>query len=321
MTRETIYLAALLHDIGKFWQRADENGSAASKILSAATKNNEGLYCPQYNGRYSHKHVLWTAEFLDLHRKFFERLIEPDQFEAFFKASVKHHAPDKDDGHSAAADRTILESMFGADWLSNHAVAVSGTYGLNKNTFNTASDAVMDATWSERGGWIPADRDWSAAVELVFKRWLATLQAGGDVFVKEGGQSDFTAKLVTRLQEEYPGINPQKRIHVVQHSDWNENMTTPEALTYTRANTNYIRIRDANRYLRRKGPVESFETAATQHPVFSQAWRAAFDYFSPSQLLDFSDTGELMHILGMGEMGIDEFRMRFLDDKKMPNMP
>jgi hypothetical protein len=234
------------------------------------------------------------------------------------------HAPDKDDGHSAAADRTILESMFGAEWLSNHAVAVSGTYGLNKNTFNTASDAVMDATWSERGGWIPADRDWSAAVELVFKRWLATLQAGGDVFVKEGGQSDFTAELVKRLQEKYPGIDRQKRIHVVQHSDWNENMTTPEALAYTRANTNYIRIRDANRYLRRKGgaeAVESFEAAATQHPLFSMSWRAAFDYFSPSQLLDFSDTGELMHILGLGEMGIDEFRMRFLDDKKVPNKP
>jgi hypothetical protein len=228
------------------------------------------------------------------------------------------HAPDKDDGHSAAADRTILESMFGADWLSNHAVAVSGTYGLNKNKFNTESDAVMDATWSERGGWIPADRDWSAAVELVLKRWVATLQAGGDVFVKEGGQSDFTAELVKRLRERYPGIDPQKRIHVVQHSDWNENMTTPEALTYTRASTNYIRIRDANRYLRRKGPVESFETAAAQHPLFSQAWRAAFDYFSPAQLLDFSDTGELMYILGLVEMGIDEFRIRFLDDKKVP---
>lgn len=225
------------------------------------------------------------------------------------------HAPDKDDGHSTAADRTILESMFGAEWLSNHAVAVSGTYGLNKNKFNTESDAVMDATWNERGGWIPADRDWSAAVEIVFKRWIATLQAGGDVFVKEGGQSDFTAELVRRLRERHPDIDTQMRIHVVQHSDWNENMTSPKELTYTRANTNYIRIRDANRYLRRKGAVESFETAATQHPLFAQAWRSAFHYFSPAELLDFSDTGELMHILGLGEMGIDEFRIRFLDAK------
>lgn len=97
MNRETIYLAALLHDIGKFWQRADEHGAPSSKILSAATKHNEGLYCPQFNGKYSHKHVLWTAEFLDRHRAFFETAIGKDNFEPFFKASVNHHKPDQDD--------------------------------------------------------------------------------------------------------------------------------------------------------------------------------------------------------------------------------
>lgn len=117
MNRETIYLAALLHDIGKFWQRADESGTASSKILSASTKRNEGLYCPQYNGRYSHKHVLWTAEFLDRHRQFFESALGgSEHFEAFFKASVKHHAPDRDDvyqlivqkadHYASGADRT-----------------------------------------------------------------------------------------------------------------------------------------------------------------------------------------------------------------------
>ena len=27
------------------------------------------------------------------------------------------HAPDRDDGHSAAADRTLLEALYGACWL------------------------------------------------------------------------------------------------------------------------------------------------------------------------------------------------------------
>jgi CRISPR-associated protein Csm1 len=49
MKRETIYLSALLHDIGKFWQRADKGGANSSSILSTATKNNIGDYCPQYN--------------------------------------------------------------------------------------------------------------------------------------------------------------------------------------------------------------------------------------------------------------------------------
>jgi len=63
--RDKIYLAALLHDIGKFYQRADVAGVANSKILCESIKNSESVYCPQFNGNYSHKHVLWTAQFID----------------------------------------------------------------------------------------------------------------------------------------------------------------------------------------------------------------------------------------------------------------
>ncbi|MBK8656803.1 MAG: type III-A CRISPR-associated protein Cas10/Csm1 [Haliscomenobacter sp.] len=97
MKRETIFLAALLHDIGKFWQRADEHGTTSSRILSPNTKDNVGIYCPQFNGQYSHKHVLWTAEFLDQNKTSFRTALGDDHFESFFKAAVKHHAPDQDD--------------------------------------------------------------------------------------------------------------------------------------------------------------------------------------------------------------------------------
>ena len=63
--RDKIYLAALLHDIGKFYQRADIAGVSNSKVLSESIKNSESVYCPQFNGNYSHKHVLWTAQFID----------------------------------------------------------------------------------------------------------------------------------------------------------------------------------------------------------------------------------------------------------------
>lgn len=62
--REHIYLAALLHDIGKFYQRADTGGVSTSKFLKDFCKE-ESSFCPQYEGRYSHKHVLWTAQFID----------------------------------------------------------------------------------------------------------------------------------------------------------------------------------------------------------------------------------------------------------------
>ena len=64
------------------------------------------------------------------------------------------HAPDKDDGQSAAADRTILETMFGIDWIKMHVVAVSGAYGKNAADFNINSNAVMDTAWNDCGGWL-----------------------------------------------------------------------------------------------------------------------------------------------------------------------
>lgn len=36
--RDKIYLGALLHDIGKFYQRADPDGVAKSKLLSSSVK-------------------------------------------------------------------------------------------------------------------------------------------------------------------------------------------------------------------------------------------------------------------------------------------
>ena len=74
------------------------------------------------------------------------------------------HAPDKDDGHSTAADRTILESLYGRDWIKRHVVAVSGTYGKNARTFNSKSDTVMDATWNDCGGWLPCRKTVSTSL-------------------------------------------------------------------------------------------------------------------------------------------------------------
>jgi hypothetical protein len=226
------------------------------------------------------------------------------------------HAPDKDDGHSAAADRTMLQTHFDADWIKRHVVAVSGAYGRNKKTFNRASDRVMNAAFNDLGGWLAAHDEWDKAVAALVQRWGKTLSAGGDVWVKEGGQSDITAEVVRIIQEKLPNIDTARRIRVIQHGKWNEVQTHEDALAYVRKHTAYVRIRNANNYLNAKGGNERFEKAAVNHAVFGAAWRAAFEYYSPRHRLDFSDTGELMHILGVGEIGIDEFRRKYLDLKK-----
>lgn len=223
------------------------------------------------------------------------------------------HAPDKDDGQSAAADRTVLESLFGAAWLGGRVVAVSGAYGKNRRRFNPDSDAVMDAAWNDAGGWIAAHGAWDAAAAKLTARWLETLDAGGAVWVKEGGQSDLTAEAIKRVKVQRPDLDVKARVRVVQHSDWNEDQTTETALRYVKDAARYIRIRDANAYLNVKGGDAAFVEAAIGHPRFGPVWQAAFAYYPPSQRLDFSDTGELLAILGLGELGIEAFRARFLD--------
>ena len=214
------------------------------------------------------------------------------------------HAPDRDDGQSAAADRTLLQSTVG----TSRAIAVSGAHGRNGGSFNPASDNVMNAAWP--GQWTAAHGNREAAVASLAQRWGATLRSGGDIWVKEGGQSDLTAAVVAQIKTQQPDVNTKERIHVVQHGEWNEAQTTPSALQYVRAETDYIRIPNANSYL--KGPRdEAFVQAAVNHPVHGSYWQAAFDYYP--NIIDFSDTGELMYILGLGQIGIDEFRARYLD--------
>jgi CubicO group peptidase (beta-lactamase class C family) len=222
------------------------------------------------------------------------------------------HAPDRDDGHSAAADRTLLEVLYGACWLERHVVAVSGAYGWLGLTFRTDSDAVMDAAWGDRGGWLDAHRDRERAVAALSARWERVLDAGGDIWVKEGGSSDVTADVLRRIRAERPEIDARQRVHVVQHGNFNEWLTWLRAILYTRKETDYRRIPNANAYLNVAGGDPEFESAATSHPVFGPAWRAAFEYYDPRRRLDFSDTGELLHILGLGRVGLHEFGQRFL---------
>jgi CRISPR-associated protein Csm1 len=64
--REHIYLAALLHDIGKFYQRADKRFSDRQNNLSEYSKKLAEDICPMNtHGRFGYQHVVWTNEFLE----------------------------------------------------------------------------------------------------------------------------------------------------------------------------------------------------------------------------------------------------------------
>lgn len=75
--KERIYLAALLHDIGKFYQRADTGSVQTSKYLKEHGKD-ESMFCPKYGNRYTHKHVLWTVQFIEDFSQVFKNLLHED---------------------------------------------------------------------------------------------------------------------------------------------------------------------------------------------------------------------------------------------------
>ena len=96
--REHIYLAALLHDIGKFYQRADTGAVSTSKFLNPSNKREED-YLPSYNGRYTHKHCLWTAQFIDDFKSVFKNLVASNfdnlsDKDNLINLAARHHLPE-----------------------------------------------------------------------------------------------------------------------------------------------------------------------------------------------------------------------------------
>jgi CRISPR-associated protein Csm1 len=120
--RGQIYLAALLHDIGKFYQRADTGSAQTSRFLNEHCKD-ESTFCPQWKGNYTHKHVLRTAQFIDGNRQVFQKLLNgaelgdfSDKNSLIYLAAAHHLAEDqlsergriikKADSLSAGMDRS-----------------------------------------------------------------------------------------------------------------------------------------------------------------------------------------------------------------------
>jgi CRISPR-associated protein Csm1 len=100
--REHIYLAALLHDIGKFYQRADIGFSDKYKSLSDYSRKIAKMTCPvDDHTRFSYQHAVWANDFFEKKRKTFEELCllnkntsEYDsKNDSFVNFACNHHHP------------------------------------------------------------------------------------------------------------------------------------------------------------------------------------------------------------------------------------
>jgi len=96
--RELI-LAALLHDVGKLGQRAHRSGEGlGGEALGLAQ-----MICPSYQGHHTHRHVLYTAEFILTHLGYLPPGVDRERLN---RLAAWHHLPcDDETGLIARADR------------------------------------------------------------------------------------------------------------------------------------------------------------------------------------------------------------------------
>lgn len=221
---------------------------------------------------------------------------------------------DVDDLQTAAALATLLSD---SNFTNINYHAVAGTYGMQEGLYVPPNDLFQLAFGDH---WTDAHNNMKGAVEKVKPLVIKTLSKNGHVWIADAGQSDFSAELVKAVQKDLPKIKTSKRIHVVQHADWNEEVTTPEKLDFVKQNTSYIKIPDGNGVGNgtpgfRSPDFTGLDDKIT-NPKLKKIWQLAIDlsnryngkegrYLNEAIAaggLDFSDLSEVCWILGINNI-------------------
>ncbi|MCF8359829.1 MAG: hypothetical protein K9H26_13790 [Prolixibacteraceae bacterium] len=231
---------------------------------------------------------------------------------------------DVDDLHSVAALATILADEA---YVGIACYAVAGAYGSQGGLYVPPNE-LMEKAFGNR--WSDAHTNFQQAVDEVCIVVNETLQNGGAIWVAEAGQSDFSAAVVKKIIEENPEIDMVKRFHVVQHSNWNEESTTPEKLQYIKEKVQYHKIADGNAQgngtpcFRTEKRISPLAKLSDSH--LEDIWKLAItlaNRYNGSEGrynneaiekggLDFSDVSEISWILNIeGADTVEEFFERF----------
>ena len=221
---------------------------------------------------------------------------------------------DVDDLHSVAAFITLMSDP---DFKKVNYHAVAGTYGIQEGLYVPPNDLFRLAFGDN---WTDAHENLKGAVERVKGLAKKTLANQGDIWIAEAGQSDFSAALVKALQADLPELNASERIHVVQHSDWNEEVPSPGSLDFVKKNTTYHKIPDGNAVGNgtpgfRSPDYTNWKDKNTD-PKLAKIWQLAIDLgnkyngkegrYNNEAIaaggLDFSDLSEVCWILGLADI-------------------
>jgi hypothetical protein len=246
--------------------------------------------------------------------------VESDLFLAQFDCKT-----DVDDIHSVAGIATILADP---RFSNVHYHAVAGAYGTQEGLYVPANN-LFNASFGKN--WSDAHSNYEKALKEVTLIAINTLKDGGRIWIAEAGQSDFSADLIKNIKSTLPHIKTANRIHVVQHSDWNESSTSEVDLAFVKANASYHKIPDGNE-IGNGSPGFKTDTAADWkdfniQPELLNIWEMAFEianryngkdgrYLNASIAsggMDFSDVSETCWIFGFNHLlNAEQFFNEFL---------
>jgi len=221
---------------------------------------------------------------------------------------------DVDDLHSVAAMATLLSDP---EFSNIHYHAVAGTYGIQEGLY-VPPNPLFQLAFGEN--WTDAHENYDNAVKQVTVIIKATLANQGDVWIADAGQSDFTAGLIKAVQSDLPEVITSQRIHVVQHADWNEEVTAPANLKFVKENTDYHKIPDGNAVGNGTPGFRSSDYTLLKNKIanskLTDIWQLAIEIsneyngkegrYNNSAIaaggLDFSDLAEVCWILGLQDI-------------------
>lgn len=147
---------------------------------------------------------------------------------------------DVDDLHSVAAFATLMAHP---DYSGIQYHAVAGAYGTQGGLYVPPNE-LFELAFG--GNWSDAHENRAIALLQVKDRVNRVLDIGGNIWIADAGQSDFSALLIQSIEQERPEIQTNVRFHVVQHSNWNESVTSKELLQYLKKKSSYHKIPDGN---------------------------------------------------------------------------
>jgi len=199
--------------------------------------------------------------------------------------------------------------------LSN-IIVVNGTCGDNiRSSYQPGSEAVARATWGNQ--WLDYFNNGQQSIQTATQRWAQVLSNGGDVWVAEGGPSDFTASVLTSLDRQFPSLN-LKKVHVIQHAagarSFNE--ANSARIGIVKRLSDYRAIPNGNIGGNGSANLNSLSTffvGVARQSEFASEWNAAFNYLPPTRRLDFSDTVELLYLINdTSTKTVDDFARKYL---------